>query len=420
MNLRLLMLGVVLGIILFIRVSLFYHSTSQYINLHQVGIVTTLLGEPAILGKTQHIIASDKDHNRIRVIAPMFPRFHYGDTLHISGIIQVKDKVKVSNTIAQVLGFEQPSLTIFFPKIEAAKNKVNFALSLTSFVRQRTTALFEAVLPPQSASLMLGIVFGIKQGISQDFFRLLQNAGVLHIIAASGMNVSMVGELLVSLFAVFFRRQYALAIAIVGICFYALIAGLEPSIVRAAIMGVMAFGAQILGRQYMAGYGLFIAGYGMVFFDPTLVFDIGFQLSFVATMGLIYLRPLFGKTKFVLSDDIATTIAAQLATLPILLANFGSYSVISILVNALVLWTVPILTVLGSIAASVGLLWDIPAKLFLYLSMPLLWYFEFVVTFFGNLVGNITVSALPWQFSVAYYLFLISYVSWHVRLRKPQ
>ena len=430
MNLRLLILGTILGFILLSRALYIYHNTSKYINSQQVEITTTLLSEPTVFSGRQQIVAFDTSGNKITVRVPQFPRFHYGDTLHISGTIRETSQVKgvrparsvanSGNAVAQLLGFEQPGLTIYWPKIEADKNKTNFALALTSFVRQKTTSIFASVLPPRSASLMLGIVFGIKQGISKDFFTVLQNAGVLHIIAASGMNVSMVGELLVTFFALFLRRQYALLVSILGICFYALLAGLEPSIVRAAIMGIMAFGAQIAGRQYFASSGLFIAGYAMVFWDPTLVFDIGFQLSFVATLGLIYLRPMFGKTKFVLGDDIATTIAAQIATLPILLANFGSYSIISIIVNALVLWTVPILTVLGSIAATIGLLWDLPAKLFLYLSLPLLWYFEFIVTFFGNLVKSVTVSVFPWQFSIAYYLFLISYIAWQLRLRKPR
>ena len=191
--------------------------------------------------------------------------------------------------------------------------------------------------------------------------------------------------------------------------FYAVLAGLEPSIIRASIMGILVFSAQILGRQTLAINGLFLAGYTMLLVDPTLISDIGFQLSFVATLGLVLILKIkaIGKI-WVIGEGVNTTIAAQIATLPILLANFGTYSIYSILVNGLLLWTVPILMIIGGIGAILGLILMPLGQLLIYLCYPLLLYFETIVNIFGKIGGAITIESLSWQFILGYYCLLSS------------
>ena len=208
-----------------------------------------------------------------------------------------------------------------------------------------------------------------------------------------------------------------------GILFYAFLAGFEPSIVRAAIMGILVFMAQLTGRQNSAFLGLFSAGFIMLFVNPSLIFDIGFQLSFMATLGLIYIRPIFFRKKnlkkliekSVVGEDVATTISAQIATLPILLANFGSFSFSSILVNALVLWTVPVIMIIGGISALLGLIFAPIGQILAYISIPFLLYFETVVDFFGARSSQLTIDHLPLTIFFGYYLILFSII---LRLRK--
>jgi competence protein ComEC len=207
----------------------------------------------------------------------------------------------------------------------------------------------------------------------------------------------------------FLKRQVAIFLSILAIIFYALLAGFEPSIVRASIMGILVFSAQILGRQTLAINSLCLAGFGMLFLDPSLTSDVGFQLSFAATLGILYIKPIFGKKKGIISE-LSTTIAAQISTLPILLANFGTYSVYSVLVNGLVLWTVPILMMVGGVGAIFGLILMPLGQIFIYLCYPLLLYFESVVNFFGNMGGVLTIQSFPWQFAVGYYCLLISFL----------
>lgn len=410
--------------ILGLRFYLFYSHLPTYKDGQLISFETTLLSEPQIISRYQKFTANLSDGTRILVTLPVFPEFHYGDTVHIDGPVKFSKRSNFSNKNRGVINNNRIVLSMFFPKIKAVKNRqtnmlfsTKSILAITSFIRQNTVTFFEKTLPSNSAHLLLGIVFGIKEDFSKDFYDNLKIAGVLHVVAASGMNVSMVGGFLSSFFMLFAKRRFALILTCFGIFFYALLAGFEPSIIRAAIMGTLAFSSQILGKQYLAAYSLFMAAFVMLFISPYLISDIGFQLSFLATLGLLYLRPLLGLGEnqrrtlfqsFVVNSEIKTTLAAQLATLPILLVNFGSYSVFSILANAFVLWLVPTLMVLGGLASLTGLILEPSGKIFLYLSLPFLIYFEKIVSFFAGF-GQIDLN-FPWQFAIGYYLILLAIV----------
>jgi competence protein ComEC len=108
-----------------------------------------------------------------------------------------------------------------------------------------------------------------------------------------------------------------------GVLFYAFLAGFEPSIVRAAAMAIIAFGAALFRRQYFAFVSLFFTGYVMLFYRPSNIFDIGFQLSFLSTFGILGIKPLLPLQKYFLVEGVSTTLAAQLTTFPVLFGVFG-------------------------------------------------------------------------------------------------
>ncbi len=386
---------VFLLIILGFRFYFFYQNQTQLATGQQVSFETTILSQPQVVGSQQKFTANYQNQSaswRIRITTSRFPEINYGDFVRISS--------KISNKDGRVL--------MYFPKIETINNSSNIlqsSLKSINILRQKLIALFSQTLPSPSSSLLLGIIFGIKEQMPKDFANNLKTSGVFHVIAASGMNVTLVGGFISTGLAFFLKRQTAIGLSILGIMFYAVLAGLEPSIIRASIMGILVFSAQIMGRQTLAINGLVLAGFGMLFIDPTLISDVGFQLSFAATAGILYVKPLFGRKKRIVSE-VSTTIAAQITTLPILLANFGTYSLYSILVNGLVLWTVPILMMVGGLGAILGLILAPLGQLLIYLCYPLLLYFETIVNFFGTIGGVLTINNFPWQFAAGYYCLL--------------
>lgn len=428
-------IAIILGImiiILTLRFFLFYQNKVNYKDNQNISFKTTLLSEPKIFSRYQKISTDLESGDKITLIIPRYPEYHYGQTLHVSGALRAKNTTKVISQKQLLPKKERIVLSMYFPKTELIEKSNDFSfkffepvLAVISFIRQDIISLFEKTLPPSESGLFLGIVFGIKEEMPKTFTDSLRVTGVMHVIAASGMNVTIIGGFLSSIFAFFFKRQIALFASIVGIIFYAILAGLEPSIVRASIMGGLVFSSQILGRQSLALYALSLAGFIMLFISPSLISDIGFQLSFLSTLGLLYIRPLFGRgrlkiilKKSIIGEDVATTVSAQIATLPILFANFGSYSVISVLVNGLVLWTVPILMVLGGLGTIFGILLEPVGKIFLYLSLPFLLYFQKVVSFFSVFNAGFNFDFIPWQLITGYYVVLISVLLFFRTVRK--
>ncbi|MBI3092900.1 MAG: ComEC/Rec2 family competence protein [Candidatus Levybacteria bacterium] len=393
-------------ILLLLRFFLFYQNQPQYQDGQQLEFEITLLSEPQTVGSLQRVIANLENGERIFITTAQFPEFHYGQTLRFSGDLKKR-----------LLTNEKVILTMFFPNVKPVETPLKSGLALTSFIRQKVILLFEKTLPPNSSGLLLGVVFGIREGMDKTFSNDLRLSGVLHVVAASGMNVTMVGGFLSSLFGSILRRQIALVFSIFGILFYALLAGFEPSIMRASIMGIFAFSAQILGRQNLATYALFLAGYLMLLFSPSLIFDVGFQLSFLATLGLLHIKPLLFK-KLVIGDDLTTTISAQAVTLPILLSNFGSYSLWSVIVNGLVLWTIPILMILGGVGAMFGLLIEPLGQLILYLALPFLLFFEMIVHASSKWGGVVALESFPWQIAVGYYGLLLATIVFFGKKKK--
>ncbi|MCL5439090.1 MAG: ComEC/Rec2 family competence protein [Patescibacteria group bacterium] len=409
---KIILVFVVLLIVLALRSLFLYHNRSNYNNGQSITLFTTLLSEPRNFGNYQLITADLENGQKIYVTTGISPEFHYSDTVRISGTIDNK-----------VLNNKRIIMTMKYPKIEAVRNDKNTPqkalLAVAFFVRQKMIYFFEKALPPTYSSLLLGVVFGIKEGMPQEFSNNLRMVGVTHVIAASGMNVTMVGAFLSSFFVFFFRRQVALSLTIFAIIFYAAISGFEASIIRASIMGILAFSAQILGRQTLALYSLFIAGFVMVFMSPGVISDVGFQLSFTSTLGLLYIKPLFEKKKqmknliqkSVIGEDLTTTISAQISTIPILLSTFGTYSIWSIAANGVLLWTIPILMIFGGIGGFLGMFFEPIGKIFLYLCLPFLMYFIAVVNFFAKLPGRVNFNFdLPLPIILGYYLILISLV----------
>jgi competence protein ComEC len=152
-------------------------------------------------------------------------------------------------------------------------------------------------------------------------------------------------------------------------------------------MGSIAFSAQALGRLNDAWRGLFLSALIMLIFRPEWIGDLGFILSFVATASLmLFEKRIRKRVKFlpdVIRQDFSTSLAAQIGVAPIIYVTFGQFNILSPVINALVLWTIAPITIIGMVGGIVSLL-SIPlGKLILLLSFPLTSWFVFVVQLFG-------------------------------------
>lgn len=223
-----------------------------------------------------------------------------------------------------------------------------------------------SLLPEPHASLLNGILFGIKSAMPRSLYDGLITTGTLHIIALSGLNVSILVNL-ISKTTLFLGRKASSIVSIVLIILFVLFVGPSPSIVRAVIMGCLSLVAVYLGRKDWGLLSLFLAGGIMLLFDFSLIKNLSFQLSFLATLGIILAnkkgecgprKRLSGQLIFFFRENFKLTLSAQLFTLPIILFNFRRLSLVAPLANLAIEWAIQPIMVLGFIVAILGWLWQ--------------------------------------------------------------
>ncbi|NLN69640.1 MAG: ComEC family competence protein, partial [Chloroflexi bacterium] len=218
----------------------------------------------------------------------------------------------------------------------------------------RAYTVLQTLFPSPEADLLAGILLGRDQGLSptlQDAFR---RTGTAHIIAISGFNIAILAGLFSAVFTRLLGRKWGALAAVSAISIYAIFVGGDAAVVRAAIMGALGVMGGMFGRRQNGLNSLGLAALGMALIDPNIAWDIGFQLSMAATLGLVlYAQPL--EERFVklasrqiseeraqklvgpVSEFFLFTLAAQVMTLPIMIYHFGGVSWITLLANPLIL-----------------------------------------------------------------------------------
>jgi competence protein ComEC len=233
-------------------------------------------------------------------------------------------------------------------------------------------------------------------------------------------------------------RGQAFYFAVILIWVYIILIGFPVSGIRAAIMGIIALLAQKLGRQNTSSRVLIIAASLMLLQNPLLLFyDVSFQLSFLASLGIIHLKPLidnffmFIKEKFshkaelniavkFLLDIVSITLSAQIITLPIIVYNFNKISLIAPITNILVLPIIPSLTILGFLVSIIGVFSNILGFLVSLPCLFLLSYLVKVLDVFYQPWAVKTVQNISWIWIVVYYLILTSFIWYLNKFKKPK
>lgn len=247
---------------------------------------------------------------------------------------------------------------------------------------------FAALLPEPYSSLLAAMLIGARRGLPDDLLQAFQRAGITHIIALSGFNITILASAVTSAaLAVGIRRDTAFWLALAVLALFVVGTGAPSSVVRASIMGVLVLLARRLGRPSGILYTLLFAGTSMAAVNPRIVLhDVGFQLSFLATLGLVLFstpieeRLLLVPATFGIRQILAATFAATTGTLPVMLVAFGRLSLISPVVNILVLPLVPIIMLLGFLAITLPLI----GPFFASAAWLLLTWMMVVATFFGS------------------------------------
>lgn len=299
----------------------------------------------------------------LKISLPVFPEIYYGDKIVVEGIIDGQKLIKTK-------------------LISVSQNK-----SFGSGVRNKIIAFYQRVLPQPMSGLTAGITLGSKGIILSDFWNKVKNTGIAHVVVASGTNVTFVISFLMGVLTFFFKRKKAIILCLLGIILYLFLSGFDAPLVRAAIMAFVAFWSESSGRLIGSWRNLLLTAGIMLVIQPDWLTDIGFALSFTSSASImLFEKRIKNKFKFlpvIIKDGFSTSLAAQIGVAPILFVTFGQFNLLSPIINALVLWTIPYIMILGSLGGIIGLVFPLLGKLVLWLGYPLMWWFTEIVNIFG-------------------------------------
>lgn len=325
------------------------------------------------------------------VRAPRYPERYYGDRLIVTGKPEtppVFEDFSYADYLARFGIYSmvrRPQLTL----IESDQGHP-FWTALLAF-KSRASQTINRMMAEPYASLLNGILLGIETGIPQGLYEAFNLTGTSHIIVISGSNISLIAGIFMLLGQRLVGQRYAPPLAIIGVIIYTLLVGADAAVSRAAVMGIVWVLAIWVGRPGLALNSLIFSGLVLSLINPLILWDVGFQLSFVATLGLIVLVPplerlTFGflqrrlKTEHVglamalLNELLIVTLAAQIITGPLIVYHFGRFSLVSLLSNLLILPAQPPIMIAGGIATLAGMVWLPVGQLLSWLVwLPLAW-----------------------------------------------
>ncbi|HXK40489.1 MAG TPA: ComEC/Rec2 family competence protein [Candidatus Paceibacterota bacterium] len=382
--------------------------------------------------RAKELVAGDRTvrvDDRIMITANRFPKFDYGDAVSATGALRKPTNLGEFDYVAY-LKKEGIRTTMFYPDVVeypgfelgwSEKLKINVYKAIFSAKRSFESAVSKSVSEP-NASFINGILLGSRQNIPDDLKESFNKTGTTHILAISGYNIMIISWAVLTGLVIFLRRRTAFWISVAVICLFVILTGASASVVRAAVMGLLLLFAQGYGRLYDPKNSIILAGAAMVYFNPLVLrFNVGFQLSFLAVLGLIYFAPIL-KEKLSKAPELfgvkemgIMTISAQLFVLPLLLNQFNVFSTVSLPANILVLPLVPAAMLFGFLAGAGGLLFAPLGQLFGYFAWAVTSYQLGVIKFFASMSFSSYDVSIHWlTMAVAYVLLFV----WTYKLSK--
>lgn len=365
------------------------------------------------------LVSQDGVETRTLVVAPLFPSVSYGDTVEVSGTLSSPEPFDTAGgrTFAYPKFLAKDEIFSMLPQAQVAVRDTapplgRIPLRALYQVRHWFETGVSRALPEPMSALAMGLLTGGKQGLGESLLLAFTLSGLLPIVVLSGYNVMIVAEQVQRMFA-FLPRRAGVFIAGVTVLLFVLASGAGSSAVRAGIMAGVALFARATGRTYDALRALVFVLVVMVLLQPlVLVYDPGFQFSFMATLGLILLSPLVARhllwiRSTLIRETLATTIAAQVCVLPLLLYETGNLSLVAIPANLLVLPVIPLAMLLSFVAGIVGLVVPPLAPLVGVPAYAVLWYVIEAARVTASLpLSSFVLSAFPFWVVILSYLFL--------------
>lgn len=388
------------------------------------GIITN---DPYLSYKNQELIIETNYENRsflLLVKAPRYPKYSVGGEVRINGKLQKPGMIEDFDYQRYLRG-KKVAYTMLIPdQVDLTNDQPNLKYQalrhLYSFKHKFEQSLNSSLHEPYS-SLGAGIITGAKRSMPESLANDLSVAGLTHIVALSGFNVTIIIMAITALLSFFINRKRIFFIGIFLVVAFVVMTGASPSVVRAGIFSLLILFGRTIGRKAYQTNVLLLTAVVMLALNPfILADDLGFQLSFLAFCGIIYLAPTIAKSiersrlRFLpgyIKAPLIETLSAQIMVLPLISFAFGKISLVAPISNVLVLWIIPLAMLLSLIAGVVVIVVPIWGIYFAYLAWPTLYY----------IVAVAKISAkFPWamveikkgSYEISIFLYLLIFIYW--------
>jgi competence protein ComEC len=349
---------------------------------------------------------------KILTYLPGYLEYDIGEILLIKGKIDAPKDFTEDFSYVEYLSRKGIYSIVYSPYVEkTGKYRINAFLKAIYEVRESIISKFERYLPEPHSSLLSGIVLGVGNTMPKGFSDALRSTGTTHIIAASGYNVAVVSNFIVSSLK-FLNRKIRYIVAIGFVWIFVVVSGGSIPVLRAAIMGTITMISMFLGRKSNIIQSLAFSVIVILLLDRYALESISFQLSFASTIGLIWIVPLLKRLLFFvpesLEESFIVSLAAIISTFPITVGNFGTFSVVSLIANMLIIPTVEVLMILGCTFMVVPRCLTFVLKFIGSILWVILEYFISIVEFLADIsFSSIKINSFGLFHAVIWYVIII-------------
>lgn len=328
---------------------------------------------------------------RVFLRTELEPTLFYGDMVRVQGEIILPP----SDSYGKYMAKEGVHGSLFFPDIKIIGRNPNVVFELLYNVRLALTGTLQRLFSAEESAFLAGIILGERDGFTPEFLNALSLSGTMHLTALSGLNMTIIIFIVIALLAHALpgrtRTQFVITFSTVGL--FVAMTGFAVSAMRAALMAFLASFAKESGRMYTPMNAILFSALIITLWNPkSPVFDLGFQLSFAAVLSIIYFTPVLKQLSLFRSvgflgwrDALAITTAAVIGVFPITVANFENFSITALPANLAIVAVIPLLTVLGFLAALLGFIYAPLGALVAIPTSFLTDYVLFMVEFFASI-----------------------------------
>lgn len=372
----------------------------------------------------QKIIEDDKADvvkENVLVSIPIYPEYFYGDKLKLNLTLEAPKNFETNGREFDYVGYLRARgvwYTAKYAKVELLSNgNGNFLETYLFEIKNAFKKSINNTLPEPESSLLNGVLLGAKQSLGKEWLTRFQKTGTSHIVVLSGYNIAIVADYAMSALKIF-PENISFSFGVLSIILFTILSGGGASAVRAAIMVIVALFAKKYNRDYKAGRALGFAVLLLLAPNPLLlVFDPSFELSVLATIGLVFVTPIvssrlkFVTEKFGLRETISATLGTQMTTLPLLLYTNGLFSLVSLPVNVIVLPFIPTIMFLGFFTGIFGLVSLYLSFIPGFFAYGLLWYVLKVIELGSSLpFSSIKIPAFSLPVLFGIYIVISIYI----------